>query len=135
QSRLMLFSRVRVAQFVASSRPAAAPLSLFCFFSEPASPAIYTLSLHDALPISKFGINAAVHHRFTCVAQFDRSENRQAGFPAVRSEEHTSELQSRFDLVCRLLLEKKKEPHPNTPPTLAGTSASPNPTRLEGSAL
>src|SRR5699024_11994216 len=56
---------------------------------------IYTLSLHDALPISVPGGNPGGH------GHGGRGDHR-------RSEEHTSELQSRFDLVCRVLLEKKK---------------------------
>src|SRR5437868_10416892 len=71
------------------------------FFNDTATTEIYTLSLHDALPISgdDLGQVPADHHRGRRVD--DRGER-------VRSEEHTSELQSRFDLVCRLLLEKKK---------------------------
>src|SRR5207249_11819617 len=83
------------------------------FLTDPAPTQIYTLSLHDALPIS-------IHHgglHFDLLAvKPDESllvgchvevtrKNQPADF---RSEEHTSELQSRFDLVCRLLLEKKK---------------------------
>src|SRR6266704_7019638 len=71
---------------------------LFFFFNDTATTEIYTLSLHDALPISPPNIRPS---RFTNPAGSD--------WPAVRSEEHTSELQSRFDLVCRLLLEKKKK--------------------------
>src|SRR6266536_85040 len=69
----------------------------FFFFNDPATTEIYTLSLHDALPI--YGWNL--------VRQ--RPLHRQSAVGAThRSEEHTSELQSRVDLVCRLLLEKKK---------------------------
>src|SRR5438034_7144044 len=75
------------------------------FFSDTATTEIYTLSLHDALPISR-----------SCVRQrtwVRRRRLARAGMPAngscrSRSEEHTSELQSHSDLVCRLLLEKKK---------------------------
>src|SRR6478672_6663860 len=72
--------------------------SFFFFFNDTATTEIYTLSLHDALPISR----ERCAHRAPDVA---------GGFEAhrVRSEEHTSELQSRSDLVCRLLLEKKKK--------------------------
>src|SRR2546428_9898331 len=78
-------------------------LFFFFFFNDTATTEIYTLSLHDALPISRslfadfciFG-GRVFHHRAP-----DRSVKH-------RSEEHTSELQSRSDLVCRLLLEKKK---------------------------
>src|SRR5208283_1449349 len=72
----------------------------FFFFNDTATTEIYTLSLHDALPIwshrrwSRSGIRALQP------ARADR---------APRSEEHTSELQSHHDLVCRLLLEKKKK--------------------------
>src|SRR5574342_1358726 len=71
---------------------------LFFFFNDTATTEIYTLSLHDALPISGGG--------------GARSRGRRARFPGAcagdRSEEHTSELQSPPDIVCRLLLEKKK---------------------------
>src|SRR5207249_11479803 len=78
-------------------------LFILFFFNDTAATEIYTLSLHDALPI--------------CISlvYFDmKPESGGNGEPTVReslaerSEEHTSELQSRFDLVCRLLLEKKK---------------------------
>src|SRR2546422_5622511 len=82
----------------------------FFFFNDPAPTEIYTLTLHDALPISPAraspGWRGCGHTRrpaATC-----RPQPRRAG-PRVRSEEHTSELQSRLHLVCRLLLEKKKE--------------------------
>src|SRR2546422_11180006 len=87
----------------------------FFFFNDTATTEIYTLSLHDALPIC-----ALAHRRAGC----DRRGCRRAGAGGVqrggeradagggalrgRSEEHTSELQSRLHLVCRLLLEKKK---------------------------
>src|SRR5947209_16375989 len=74
----------------------------FFFFNDTATTEIYTLSLHDALPI--------------CVdLPRRRGEDgggrggREGGRGLVRSEEHTSELQSRQYLVCRLLLEKKKK--------------------------
>src|SRR6266513_6475627 len=75
----------------------------FFFFNDTATTEIYTLSLHDALPIS--------------TSSWRRRTSR-LGSPGSRrtprSEEHTSELQSRFDLVCRLLLEKKKKPSGRT---------------------
>src|SRR5258708_29627686 len=86
------------------------PPSFFFFFNDTATTEIYTLSLHDALPIC---LNARRHVQFLLrgidgvygVAQ--RAVGSQ-----IRSEEHTSELQSPDHLVCRLLLEKKKT-HPN----------------------
>src|SRR2546429_4528379 len=69
----------------------------FFFFNDTATTEIYTLSLHDALPI--------------CVVPrqgFLVDPNDAAQWHHPRSEEHTSELQSRLHLVCRLLLEKKK---------------------------
>src|SRR5438874_9975972 len=78
-----------------------------CLFLTPTSPAaIYTLSLHDALPISI----PPDTPRTTCRPANAISLPGAAAAPA-RSEEHTSELQSRRDLVCRLLLEKKKNGH------------------------
>src|SRR5256885_17110780 len=76
--------------------------TFFFFFNDTATTEIYTLSLHDALPISgRFGGDA---ERFDAVARAAMSAN-----DALRSEEHTSELQSPCNLVCRLLLEKKKK--------------------------
>src|SRR2546429_2388766 len=72
----------------------------FFFFNDTATTEIYTLSLHDALPIS------ARRARRSRVRLRDRPAQARAHPP--RSEEHTSELQSRLHLVCRLLLEKKK---------------------------
>src|SRR6266496_6728942 len=71
------------------------PFFFFFFFNDTATTEIYTLSLHDALPIS------------WSVSGFFGSPSATI-FWIWRSEEHTSELQSRRDLVCRLLLEKKK---------------------------
>src|SRR3989442_8266991 len=76
---------------------------LFFFFNDTATTEIYTLSLHDALPISA-GPGLRLCGRL--VRHADDAHRRCA---ADRSEEHTSELQSRPHLVCRLLLEKKKE--------------------------
>src|SRR5438093_9459627 len=73
--------------------------SLFFFFNDPATTEIYTLSLHDALPIS--AVPYAERLRWF-EALRDWLE------PVERSEEHTSELQSLTNLVCRRLLEKKK---------------------------
>src|SRR5690625_6850861 len=72
------------------------------FFSDTATTESYTLSLHDALPIS-------VRVAGADVAVALGPHGVPGGVERVRSEEHTSELQSRGHLVCRLLLEKKKE--------------------------
>src|SRR5438874_10726583 len=84
-------------------------------FSPTAPTVIYTLSLHDALPISWpcCALRAASVPRFRCIiACWTRAGTRysSAAPSTARSEEHTSELQSRRELVCRLLLEKKKTP-------------------------
>src|SRR3712207_7948601 len=77
-----------------------ASVGLFFFFNDTATTEIYTLSLHDALPIScPPGTFRSVHAP---------PPRRLVQDAALRSEEHTSELQSRQYLVCRLLLEKKK---------------------------
>src|SRR5258706_311484 len=73
------------------------------FFNDTATTEIYTLSLHDALPISiKFAIEFTHFQARVC-------KYKQGGPHSARSEEHTSELQSLTNLVCRLLLEKKKK--------------------------
>src|SRR5438445_2404675 len=74
------------------------------FFDDTATTELYTLSLHDALPISSPPAGPASRPRSRCRPRSPR--RRPARAP--RSEEHTSELQSRQYLVCRLLLEKKK---------------------------
>src|SRR2546430_14701811 len=77
----------------------------FFFFNDTATTEIYTLSLHDALPISGAGRAASPRSdraRRTARCGADRGSR-------TRSEEHTSELQSQSNLVCRLLLEKKKK--------------------------
>src|SRR5690554_8164332 len=84
---------------------------LFFFFNHTPPPEIYTLSLHDALPISlAAGLKVGV---LPIQPEEDAPEVGLLleGLPGVtrRSEEHTSELQSRPHLVCRLLLEKKKK--------------------------
>src|SRR5439155_20434907 len=102
-------------------------LSCICFFFNDAAPTeIYTLSLHDALPISRANSRRAggrdgrgarlerarcAHGRLerpTWFADVRRARGRGLYGYVDRSEEHTSELQSRGHLVCRLLLEKKK---------------------------
>src|SRR5689334_24704534 len=95
------------------------------FFNDTATPEIYTLSLHDALPISDRAVHdpaldeglddvgmvadevLAGHHEVG--DQLAGVLGGQEDVGVGRSEEHTSELQSQFHLVCRLLLEKKKK--------------------------
>src|SRR5690606_41731204 len=96
---------------------------LFLFLlTDPATSEIYTLSLHDALPIFGAGADGAGVGGPHAGGRADRGQQRH-GLPGrlgdhlgiaaaeaqARSEEHTSELQSRENLVCRLLLEKKKK--------------------------
>src|SRR6266576_3233928 len=76
---------------------------LFFFFNDTATTEIYTLSLHDALPNSSASSNANVTDRTP-----SSRVSSKCGMPPTRSEEHTSELQSRRDIVCHLLLDKKK---------------------------
>src|SRR2546422_8118998 len=81
---------------------------IFFFFNDTATTEIYTLSLHDALPISRAGRNRTANSTRIAKA-IDAGYIQMRGQSCVtRSEEHTSELQSRLHLVCRLLLEKKK---------------------------
>src|SRR2546430_7724461 len=80
----------------------------FFFFNDTATTEIYTLSLHDALPIYPWPPS-----RDTACASCRKCAGARA---RPRSEEHTSELQSQSNLVCRLLLEKKK--------TLSGSAAA-----------
>src|SRR5260370_29720773 len=78
----------------------------FFFFNDTATTEIYTLSLHDALPI----FPAPAQSRIVYVNSYGgvwETSWRKAFFEPFRSEEHTSELQSHLNLVCRLLLEKK----------------------------
>src|SRR5580693_8279184 len=74
---------------------------LVFFFNVAATTEIYTLSLHDALPISLWGIHRASSDR----SRAAHWPGWSRPIPGSRSEEHTSELQSQFQLVCRLLLE------------------------------
>src|SRR5437868_15502937 len=82
----------------------------FFFFTDTPPTAIYTLSLHDALPIyDSLSNRGFVKWYFQTGGEiFERIRSNPGSSGCARSEEHTSELQSRFDLVCRLLLEKKK---------------------------
>src|SRR2546429_8200553 len=82
-------------------------LFFFFFFNDTATTEIYTLSLHDALPISPALRGRSQLHRRGGPQGARRRGTRGSG--DRRSEEHTSELQSRLHLVCRLLLEKKKK--------------------------
>src|SRR5699024_12683650 len=84
----------------------------YFFLTNPAPTLISTLSLHDALPIcSGVDVGALVVNKRSPAGRGEFLERRRAleEEHLERSEEHTSELQSRFDLVCRLLLEKKKK--------------------------
>src|SRR5687768_18225430 len=85
------------------------------FFNDTATTEIYTLSLHDALPIFSCAARRAAQARVSSVWA-ESAPDSDSGRPTTtrptsrsRSEEHTSELQSRLHLVCRLLLEKKKK--------------------------
>src|SRR5438094_9548497 len=84
----------------------------FFFYNATATTEIYTLSLHDALPISKILLFAAAaasgDWTRLAVSALVKWSAMSCVRPLARSEEHTSELQSPYDLVCRLLLEKKK---------------------------
>src|SRR2546422_5584071 len=98
---------------------------VFFFFNDTATTEIYTLSLHDALPISPVGFGRAMGDQDSQIGRRldvdvvgadrefgDDPQPVRALHDALadrRSEEHTSELQSRLHLVCRLLLEKKKK--------------------------
>src|SRR2546430_8148192 len=97
---------------------------LFFFFNDTATTEIYTLSLHDALPIysgstkSTSTLSATRSRRSTALSDATGAATMTAAASrffaertaaSVRSEEHTSELQSQSNLVCRLLLEKKKQ--------------------------
>src|SRR5690606_41633458 len=104
------------------SLPVQFALLIFCF-KNPAPTTIYTLSLHDALPIFLFFSSlliAGLTSLISIVQVLVSAVQDRTGMDRVptvlivggaRSEEHTSELQSRENLVCRLLLEKKKTKH------------------------
>src|SRR3712207_9496118 len=85
-------------------------------FNDTATTEIYTLSLHDALPICWHQTNGGFHHEIRSTSSASPIESVsilksssvavKRSYPQARSEEHTSELQSRQYLVCRLLLDK-----------------------------
>src|SRR5260370_22976783 len=108
----------RASLMLISSYRASSPTSsFFFFFNDTATTEIYTLSLHDALPICPLPLPSG------------RSRGRKkhvrppgACASTRRSEEHTSELQSHLNLVCRLLLEKKKNTKSSTNHRTATTS-------------
>src|SRR5437867_10146262 len=88
----------------------ASPCSLinsFFFFNAPAPTEIYTLSLHDALPILADGVRDQMSEDLLHAPRVPLAGDIARELERHRSEEHTSELQSPYDLVCRLLLEKK----------------------------
>src|SRR2546430_6724649 len=84
-----------------------ASATIFFFFNDTATTEIYTLSLHDALPISP-------EHDDRRVVDHVGNRTERGRGAVLRSEEHTSELQSQSNLVCRLLLEKKKKKNPRS---------------------
>src|SRR3712207_8930294 len=104
---------------------------VFFFFNDTATTEIYTLSLHDALPIYhiklqyclKNFINGRMSHQTVLILHisygtlFIKLLQKQMRHFKLRSEEHTSELQSRQYLVCRLLLEKKNKIPTSSPRT------------------
>src|SRR6266853_5963153 len=83
-------------------------LAIFFFFNDTATTEIYTLSLHDALPIYLDGVSDR-RHPAGAGEPGRRAADAACQHLRGRSEEHTSELQSQSNLVCRLLLEKKKK--------------------------
>src|SRR5436190_5448468 len=106
-------------------RPRCDAVIIFC--TDTATTVIYTLSLHDALPIFGGGVRRSFNSQADCFGD--------GHFRRPRSEEHTSELQSHSDLVCRLLLEKKNiTPHAvTTLPVLDFMPASTTPSACAAS--
>src|SRR5206468_12759676 len=104
-----------------STYPSTPRALLLFFFKDPPPTELYTLSLHDALPISEnlaslwtrytFNTGALKNFWIAGGGTYTGEKAQRTANPKFlsRSEEHTSELQSRSDLVCRLLLEKKKK--------------------------
>src|SRR5437764_6864438 len=104
-----MHNTLSIINILPSDRPTT--YTSFLFYIETATTEIYTLSLHDALPIfSTMYSNLNQYHVIMEVAPqyWQRPEFLQQIFGTLRSDEHTSELQSPMYLVCRLLLEKKK---------------------------
>src|SRR5207248_11191136 len=108
--------------YLATLRVPHLTLTPLFFFTYPPPPNLYTLSLHDALPILRRAAHAqhrsrprgggtplGRHPRRIALQGPHQNPDDPAAGGDVRSEEHTSELQSPYDLVCRLLLEKKKK--------------------------
>src|SRR5207248_10889493 len=110
------------------SQPTPAPARPPFFLPAPPTAALYTLSLHDALPISPrqspigttepCKLRPPTHRAIVVLCRGDGCVDHPPTQNYDRSEEHTSELQSPYDLVCRLLLEKKKP--------LSGSEADPS---------
>src|SRR5262249_56692715 len=98
------------AYFIYPAFTCLTPLALFFFFNDTATTEIYTLSLHDALPIC-FRVPGSPAAR-TWPSRRNTISSQSCS--EIRSEEHTSELQSLTNLVCRLLLEKKKKKQQTT---------------------
>src|SRR5689334_23602544 len=96
---------------------------LFCIFKKMTSTEFYTLSLHDALPISQVDRDAV-----GAGAGREQPRLHRVGIAGAggRSEEHTSELQSQFHLVCRPLLEKIKHPASSLYPAVIAVSVPVN---------
>src|SRR5207248_8172607 len=108
-----IVSALTTSIHVCSTLAATSPLILFFFYPATPPSEIYTLSLHDALPIL-LGADPVVAAGFELERELPAPGlDDAAGIIKTggreRSEEHTSELQSPYDLVCRLLLEKKKK--------------------------
>src|SRR3712207_8701638 len=110
-------------------------IQIDCFFNDTATTEIYTLSLHDALPICPASCGpssrapgpsrpcARTTSARRCGASSTTCGPSPCGWPS-RSEEHTSELQSRQYLVCRLLLEKKTKINTHCPSIQGGTQTT-----------
>src|SRR5258708_11720867 len=99
-----MYSRTILARSFVATTPT---YLIFFFFNDTATTEIYTLSLHDALPILIAHLWSVCPTRGTCSAVTIALPTFGNFFGLGRSEEHTSELQSPDHLVCRLLLEKK----------------------------